>query len=348
MLNPRNLYRFSKFSRSSIKTLTMTPSRSVIYFEPDEKLAGLDPDFSKKITDEDSLLPGAEKYLSKTYGVHRDWIIPKVSNSLDLYAKKVREHMLRRQYLPAEIQVNNDLRLRQPGDTIEELKKNSELPIVVLKRDEWSKDLHLVGKKKFIIHLARTDAGYCKQFEFNYGSEEPIRVVLHDININPMQRYPMKASFNRFIPGRPNPIRVPIVPYNENQCHDRMLGANVHHVVNELDLWTYSEIYPPQIHLDLSHLTVKESIKLGDVEKMLPHGVYLHRKYNHRLYQAVIKLEETKLFRGKMAIKKHREQEFLAKKREIELADALKGSRKNEKKPRKKIQNPLHKSKSLE
>ncbi len=273
MLNPSRLYRFSKFSGHSVKSLTSLPSRNIIYYPPDEKLDNVPENMTKKITDDDALLPGVEKYFNKTYGLHRDWIIPKISNNLDLYAKKVRELELRKTYLPPEIEVVSGLRKRQPGDLIEELNKAKELPIVILKRDEWAKDFHLVGRKRLAQHLAIADAGYCKQLELDYGEGEPIRVVLQTVVVHPMQRYPMKIYFNRFIPGRPNPIRVPIVGMNENQCNDRLMGANVHQVLTELDLWTYSEIYPPQIHLDMSHLTVKESIKLGDVEKMLPHGV---------------------------------------------------------------------------
>lgn len=314
-----------------------------------EALEKLEKKISQPITDEDVIFPGVEKVISKAYGFHRDFLIPKLSNSLDIYAKRVRELQLRQRYLPAEIEVINSLRKRNPGDLMEELKNNRELPVVVLKRDEWARDQHYVGPWKLATHIARTDIGYCRQFELNIENEEPIRVVLSQIVIHPIQRYPLRILFNRFIPGRPNPIKIPVIPVNENQCNDRNLGANIEQMIKELDLWTYSEIYPPQIHLDCSHLTVKESIKLGDVEKLLPEGVYFHKKYNHRLHQSVIKLEETKLYKGKMAITKHREEEFLAKKREIELADAMKGS-KTQKKRRtsKKIQNPLHRSRAID
>lgn len=34
-------------------------------------------------------------------------------------------------------------------------------------------------------------------------------------------------------------------------------------------------------------------IKVGDVEKMLPYGMYLHKKYNSQKFHAIAKLSET-------------------------------------------------------
>ena len=31
-------------------------------------------------------------------------------------------------------------------------------------------------------------------------------------------------------------------------------------------------------------------IKIGDIEKMLPYGVYLHKKYNSQKFKSVVKL----------------------------------------------------------
>jgi len=346
ILNPRGMYRFS---RKGAQSLTQLPSRSIIYFEDMDKLEKMKAQMNQKPpTDKDVLFPGIDKMINKTYGFHRDFKIPKMANHFDIYAKKIREMYLKERYLPGEIPVLTELRKRRPGDLMEVLKKKRELPVVVAKRDEWNKDLNLVGRWRLATYLSRADAGHCRQYELDYGEGEPIRVILSNILSHFMQKYPMRIVFNRFVIGRPNPITVPIMPINENNCNDRMLGANVHMPINDLDLWTYTEVYPPQIQIDLSHLAVNEPIKLGDVEKLLPDGVFLHKKYNHRLHHSVIKLEETKLYKGKMAIAEHNRQEFLKKKREIELADAMKKKTNvQKKKKRKKIQNPLHRSRNL-
>lgn len=177
--------------------------------------------------------------------------------------------------------------------------------------------MHLVSPCKFASHIEKTDIGYCKQYDIDYGLHDPIRVVLEKIVRHPSQRFPMKIWFNRFVVGRPNPITVPIRAINIDNCVDRMLGANIQVVLAEIELWTYTEVYPPSIELDCTHLTVKESIKLGDIEKMLPDGVFLHKKYIHRLHQAVMKLEQTNLYRGRVAMQKKKEDELEAQKKEI-------------------------------
>lgn len=37
-------------------------------------------------------------------------------------------------------------------------------------------------------------------------------------------------------------------------------------------------------------------MKIGDIEKTLPHGMYLHKMYDHRKSQSVVKLQPTNLY----------------------------------------------------
>jgi len=34
-------------------------------------------------------------------------------------------------------------------------------------------------------------------------------------------------------------------------------------------------------------------IKIGDVEKMLPYGVYLHKQYDHQKFHSIVRLQTT-------------------------------------------------------
>ena len=45
------------------------------------------------------------------------------------------------------------------------------------------------------------------------------------------------------------------------------------------------------------------SIKIGDLEGLLPPGVFLHSKYSHRLYQQVIGLQSTKNYKARRIFK---------------------------------------------
>ena len=44
-------------------------------------------------------------------------------------------------------------------------------------------------------------------------------------------------------------------------------------------VWCYNESYPAVIEVDCKDLSPQLSIKIGDVEKMLPDGMLLHKKY---------------------------------------------------------------------
>ena len=46
----------------------------------------------------------------------------------------------------------------------------------------------------------------------------------------------------------------------------------------------------PQIEVDCKMLSPQMAIKIGDIEKMLPYGMYLHKKYNSQKFKAVAKL----------------------------------------------------------
>lgn len=41
------------------------------------------------------------------------------------------------------------------------------------------------------------------------------------------------------------------------------------------------------------------SVKIGDIEKMLPHGMYLHKKYDTMKFHSVVRLQETNSYVGR-------------------------------------------------
>mmetsp|Transcript_22367 Transcript_22367/g.27502 ORF Transcript_22367/g.27502 Transcript_22367/m.27502 type:complete len:92 (+) Transcript_22367:788-1063(+) len=41
------------------------------------------------------------------------------------------------------------------------------------------------------------------------------------------------------------------------------------------------------------------AIKIGDVEKMLPYGMYLHKQYNNQKFHSVVSLTVTNKYQGR-------------------------------------------------
>lgn len=61
-------------------------------------------------------------------------------------------------------------------------------------------------------------------------------------------------------------------------------------------MWSFIDRYPPIVEVNCMDLTPNYTIKIGDLEKMLPHGVYLHKMYDARKTQSVVKLTTTALY----------------------------------------------------
>lgn len=65
---------------------------------------------------------------------------------------------------------------------------------------------------------------------------------------------------------------------------------------NEIMVWCYNESYPAVIEVDCQDLSPQLSIKIGDVEKMLPDGMFLHKHYQRMRFHSVVKLTETNVY----------------------------------------------------
>ena len=83
-------------------------------------------------------------------------------------------------------------------------------------------------------------------------------------------------TLQRYVVGRPNLLNIPIVPVNQEKSLHWEAGCNFHYLVKDLWVWSFMDTYPPRIEIDCSHLSPNMSIKIGDVEKMMPYGIYLH------------------------------------------------------------------------
>lgn len=68
------------------------------------------------------------------------------------------------------------------------------------------------------------------------------------------------------------------------------------YLIKEVYVWSYNDTYPGRIEVDCKDLTPSYPIKLGDVERMLPYGIYLHKMYDHQKFASVVKLNMTNLY----------------------------------------------------
>ena len=88
-----------------------------------------------------------------------------------------------------------------------------------------------------------------------------------------------------------------------------MQGSLLNQRIREVELWTYTSDYPPQIEVDCSNITFRNSYRIGDVEATLPDGVFLHKKYVNKR-NAVVNLQITHNVRAKQFEGEKAENEF--------------------------------------
>ena len=163
MFNQKGVWLLRKLNKSmqTQASLFFFPIRSLIHVDVDESQVQI----PKLVLPEKKDVIFPDEYFKmrrKTYGVHRDFIIPKMESYIDAYAKKIRDVQLRQRYLPPEIHTFRNLRNRTAVDTLEHCKENNEIPIVVKKRDEWNEDLHLIGPRHIASTIMRFDNSYCR------------------------------------------------------------------------------------------------------------------------------------------------------------------------------------------
>lgn len=120
---------------------------------------------------------------------------------------------------------------------------------------------------------------------------EDIRVTTVDIETKPKSAEPYFVNFQRYIVGRPNLLKMNVYPVQEDKSLHFQAGADFNYYVKELYVWCFNDTYPARIEVNCMDLTTSYSIRIGDIEKMLPHGMYLHKMYNHQKNRPVVALK---------------------------------------------------------
>ena len=121
-------------------------------------------------------------------------------------------------------------------------------------------------------------------------TEEEIRVTCQHIDYGAKNKLPYYMEFQRYIVGQPNLLRISVLPVQEDKSLHFKAGCTFHYLIKEMWVWSYLDTYPGRIEVDCKDLTPNLSIKIGDIEKMLPHGMYLHKKYDTMKFHSVVRL----------------------------------------------------------
>ena len=228
----------------------------------------------------EDFLFGPPKGSEKKMGVHRDYLIPKLASATEFYAKRMRQMYHREARIPASKIYFDSLREREAGDTLEKLHENGEIAAVLGERDEYE-ELDVVVPWRVPFTIVKAHHGLVRPYILRHNGEE-IAVTCNQIHKHFRTQKPVKVEFQRFIPGRPNLLYMPLVHVQEELSLHFQAGCEFISLLDEIKVWSYVEDYPGNVEIDCRYLSPNMPIKIGDVEKMLPDGVFLHKDFQRR------------------------------------------------------------------
>lgn len=94
--------------------------------------------------------------------------------------------------------------------------------------------------------------------------------------------------------------------------------------------------YPATLSVDCSFLSPNMAVKIGDIEKMLPHGMYLHKMYNNMKFHSFFKLIPTNQYTNRQNMIVEQQDQINNQKRKMQSAllerkSSIESGKKNEK-----------------
>ncbi len=125
-----------------------------------------------------------------------------------------------------------------------------------------------LNKKDFMKEY--TKAGfYSRVIEISLGNEK-LKVLAKDVATNPVTDQPEHADFVRIVSGTKVKAKVRVIFANQDKAPGIKKGGILNIVRRELELNCNPEKIPDSITVDLSGLSIGDSIHINDIE--LPEG----------------------------------------------------------------------------
>ena len=122
-----------------------------------------------------------------------------------------------------------------------------------------------------LVHALKTEAFHSSILTMKLDGQAQ-QVLLRDVQMHPFRREILHVDFQRVDANRRIRMKVPLHFINgENAPAVKLSGAIISHVINELDVSCLPKDLPSYIEVDLSELTLNQSIHVSDLK--LPSGV---------------------------------------------------------------------------
>jgi large subunit ribosomal protein L25 len=122
-----------------------------------------------------------------------------------------------------------------------------------------------------LMHALRNEAFHSSILTMKLDGHTQ-QVLLRDVQMHPFKREILHVDFQRVDANRRIHMKVPLHFVNgENSPAVKLSGAIISHVATDLDVWCLPKDLPSFIEIDLSELTLNQSIHVSNLK--LPPGV---------------------------------------------------------------------------
>lgn len=158
---------------------------------------------------------------------------------------------------------------RDTASTLSAVRRSGSLPAVVYGPKQNATAIVLPLKS---FEKALKDAGESSIIELSGVEKEPLQVLIHEVDLDPVTSVPRHADFYAIEKGAKVEVTVPLVFTGEAPAAKE--GANIVKVLHEVDIEAEAAALPHELAVDISALAaVGDQIRARDI--MLPAGVRL-------------------------------------------------------------------------
>ncbi len=138
-----------------------------------------------------------------------------------------------------------------------------------------------------LFHALRKESFHSSILELELDGKVTEKVLLRDVQLHAYKPQVMHVDFQRVAANEKIHVKVPLHFVNaESSPAVKLAGAIVSHVITEIDVSCLPEHLPEFIEVDLSGLTVNQSLHVSDLK--LPEGVLVVMHENPVLALATV------------------------------------------------------------
>lgn len=229
--------------------------------------------------------------------------------------KEILHRKLRRVYFDrTQIDFNNIPELfvttRQPENTLRNLWQNKKVAGIIRAREEFP-EVNVVHKLRDIYDVYKETvkhSGTSQPYNLSIDDDtDYFRVSIEDVVLHEFyDTWPMFMIWNRFIPGRPNRMKMRVVIENWEDSEAKYRGGRIELREDHVLVDVYTEEHPRVLKADFKDMLPGKTYTVASLVRDLPDGIKLAPVYEKRMFEPLFIVQKTLKSHIYWEILKHR------------------------------------------